>query len=273
MLLLDPLMSRLGEQDTHKDSEVRKALEPLVAVADRTRMAVLGIMHHNKSGSTDPLRLVMGSKAFTAVARSVHTVVIDPDDDTEQRKLFGTPKNNLGRTDLPTLTFTIVSTAVHTDEGTAWTGRLVWGADLDESIGSVMGRSGDESDKTATGEAAEWLLDFLAMTGPVASARVKSEGAKVGHSQDALKRARQRIKAVVTSEGFPRITYWDAPVGAQSAQQRRGEQPTALTTPTSTPLGKARRPVGAVGAVGAVGGAPRARNTNRRTNRASRAES
>jgi hypothetical protein len=273
LLLLDPLMSRLGEQDTHKDSEVRIALEPLVAVADRTRMAVLGIMHHNKSGSTDPLQLVMGSKAFTAVARSVHTVVIDPDDDTEQRKLFGTPKNNLGRTDLATLTFTIVSTPVDTDEGTAWTGRLVWGADLDESIASVMGRAGDESDKTATGEAADWLLDFLTMKGPVASAMVKSEGAKVGHSLDALKRARQRIKAVITSAGFPRVTYWDLPVGAQLAQPLRGEQPTALTTPTSSPLGETGRPVGAAGAVGAVGGAPRARKPTRRTNRAPGAES
>jgi len=252
LLLLDPLMSRLGEQDTHKDSDVRVALEPLVAVADRTGMAVLGLMHHNKSGSTDPLQLVMGSRAFTAVARSVHTVVTDPDDDTEQRKLFGTPKNNLGRSDLPTLTFTIASTGVQTAEGTAWTGRIVWGEDLHESIGSVMDRAADETDKTATGEAAGWLLDFLTMKAPVSSAMVKAEGAKAGHSQDALKRARQRIRAIVTSAGFPRVTYWDLPVGAMP----RGEQPTALTTPTCTPLGQADSPVGAAGA---VGGAPRAR--------------
>lgn len=259
LLLLDPLMSRLGEQDTHKDSEVRIALEPLVALADRTRMAVLGIMHHNKSGSTDPLQLVMGSKAFTAVARSVHTVMVDPDDDSEQRRLFGTPKNNLGRTDLPTMSFSISSTPVATDEGTAWTGRLVWGADLAESIGSVLGRAGDGTDNTATGEAAEWLLDYLSINGPVSSAKVKADGAKVGHSQDALKRARQRIRAVITSAGFPRVTYWDMPVGAQSAQSRRGDQPTAPTTPTSSPLGLADESVGAVGAVGADGGTPRAR--------------
>jgi hypothetical protein len=234
---------------------------------------VLGIMHHNKSGSTDPLQLVMGSKAFTAVARSVHTVVIDPDDDSEQRKLFGTPKNNLGRTDLPTLTFTIASTPVDTDEGTAWTGRLVWGADLNESIGSVMGRTGDGTDRTATGEAADWLLDFLTMQSPVASAMVKAEGAKLGHSLDSLKRARQRIKAVITSAGFPRVTYWELPVGAQSAQRPRGEQPTALTTPTSKPTRASKTAVGAVGADGAVGGAPRASKPTKRANRTPRADS
>lgn len=212
LLLLDPLMSRLGDQDTHKDSEVRVALEPVVDVADRVGMSVLGLIHHNKSGSTDPLQLIMGSKAFTAVARSVHTVVLDPDDEAEERKLFGTPKNNLGRTNLPTLSFAIESAAVDTDEGTAWTGRLVWGAEVSESISAVMERSGSEnSDRTALKEAAEWLHDFLSMTGVVGSARVKDEGRKAGHSESALKRARHRIKAESRSEGFPRTTYWYLP--------------------------------------------------------------
>lgn len=127
LLILDPLMSRLDTNlDTHKDGDVRLALEPLVAVADRTGMTVLGLIHHNKSGSSDPLQLVMTSKAFTAVARSVHTVIPDPDDDTGARLLFGTPKNNLGRGDLPTLSFAVVGHPIETDDGTAWTGRVEW---------------------------------------------------------------------------------------------------------------------------------------------------
>src|SRR5450759_5318174 len=43
LMLLDPLVSRLGDLDTHKDAEVRQALEPLVAIADRVNMAILGI--------------------------------------------------------------------------------------------------------------------------------------------------------------------------------------------------------------------------------------
>ncbi|OAN29001.1 hypothetical protein A4X17_05285 [Plantibacter sp. H53] len=226
LLLLDPLMSRLGDQDTHKDSEVRVALEPIVDVADRVGMSVLGLIHHNKSGSTDPLQLIMGSKAFTAVARSVHTVVIDPDDEEEERKLFGTPKNNLGRANLPTLSFTIVSAAVDTDEGTAWTGRLEWGAEVSESISAVMERSGTENtDRTALKEAAEWLHDFLSMTGVVGSARVKDEGRKAGHSESALKRARHRVKVETRSEGFPRTTFWYLP-GKEDAAQSPAVGPT-----------------------------------------------
>ena len=63
------------------------ALEPLVAMADMINISVLGLIHHNKSGATDPLQVVMASKAFPAVARSVHTVIPDPDDEASNRRL------------------------------------------------------------------------------------------------------------------------------------------------------------------------------------------
>lgn len=256
LLVLDPLTSRLGESlDTHKDADVRRALEPLVAIADRAGMTVLGLMHHNKSGSTDPLQLVMGSKAFTAVARSVHTAVPDPDDETETRRLFGTPKNNLGPTDLPTLSFTLAPYAVETDDGTAWTGHVVWGSDSSASIGDAM-RHGAESpdDKSAVGEAAGWLADYIELAGGVAaSADIKKAGARAGHAEHNLKRARQRLRLAVDNVGKPRVTFWrDAakvsehvttasarsehkPAGQsehQSGHTSRGEVLTVLTVPT-----------------------------------------
>jgi len=67
LILLDPLLSRLDSSlDSHKDAEVRIALEPLVALADRSAAAVLGLIHVNKSGGQDPLDIVMGSRAFAA---------------------------------------------------------------------------------------------------------------------------------------------------------------------------------------------------------------
>jgi hypothetical protein len=76
LMILDPLISRLDPKpDSHRDADVRRALEPLVAMADLINISVLGLIHHNKSGATDPLQVVMASKAFPAVARSVHTVI------------------------------------------------------------------------------------------------------------------------------------------------------------------------------------------------------
>jgi len=235
MLLLDPLMSRLGDLDTHRDAEVRQALEPLAAIADRCGMAVLGVCHHNKSGGSDPLQMVMGSKAFTAVARSVHTVVPDPEDDTDTRRLFGTPKNNLGRTDLPTLSFTIGSHRIDTDEGTAWTGRLAWGDEHAGSIGDAMRRAAvSDDDKSATTEAVEWLEDLLeSKGGRVASAEAKRLGKVAGHNETTLKRAKQRLGLSAESEGFPRVTHWASPVGPQSDHLLRGDGLTDPTDPTA----------------------------------------
>lgn len=214
LLLLDPLMSRLSEKtDTHRDGDVRRDLEPLVAVANRTGMGVLGIIHHNKSGSDDPLQVVMGSRAFTAVARSVHSVVRDPDDDTGKGRLFGTPKNNLGRDDLPTRCFTIEGFAVDTDNGPAWTGQVVWGEERAEGIGDAMRRANlSQEDRSATSEAMEWLADYITSKAGVApSGDVKKAGAAAGHADHVLKRARQRLDYWFKSEGFPRVTYWGDP--------------------------------------------------------------
>ena len=116
-LVLDPLLSRLDVKlDSHKDQQVRLALEPLVAIADRTRLTQFGLIHVNKSDTNDPLSSLMGSRAFAAVARSVLFVMTDPDD--ENTRLLGTPKNNLGRLDLPTLSFRIDGAKVaQTEEG------------------------------------------------------------------------------------------------------------------------------------------------------------
>lgn len=216
LLILDPLMSRLSDGlDTHKDGEVRKALEPLVAIADRTGMSVVGLIHHNKSGSADPLTVVMGSKAFTAVARSVHTVVVDPDDETAARPLFGTAKNNLGRTDLPTLTFSIRGYHIDIDndpEGT-WVGEIVWGEDAEGTISDAIRRSVDSGeDRSAQSEAAMWLGDHLAERGGIdKSADIKKAGHAAGHSESTLKRAKGRLRLEVSTSGFPRTSYWALP--------------------------------------------------------------
>jgi len=141
LLVFDPLISRLDSAlDTHKDASVRQALEPLAAMAERLEAAVVGLIHVSKSQSSDALTLLMGSRAFAAVARAVLFAMIDPDDDT--RRLLGQPKNNLGRTDLPTLTFAIQGVCVATtDKGEVWTGHLEWG----EPVESHDSRSARES--------------------------------------------------------------------------------------------------------------------------------
>lgn len=212
LLLLDPLMSRLDAKlDSHKDAEVRQALEPLVKMAETARLAVVGLIHLNKSNTTDPLNAVMASRAFSAVARSVSVAVDDPEDETKRRRLFGTPKNNLGRDDLPLMPYTIEGAPIESDDGTIWTGRVEWQDEVEGTIQGAMERAVEGSDvRSSVDEAGDWLEDWLiGQGGEAKSADAKKAGRAEGHSEDALKRAVRRRRSIsYRSEGCPRYTVW-----------------------------------------------------------------
>ncbi len=220
LVILDPLMSRLASNlDTHKDAEVRKALEPVVRLSHSTATAVLGLIHVNKSASNDPLTLLMGSRAFAAVARTVLFVMKDPEN--EKQRLLGQAKNNLGRTDLPTLVFTIENTFVReTDEGPVFTGALRWAGETDRSIGEAIETVASGGDKAPVREATEWLEDFMRQQkdGWAWSTDVKSAGRKDGIGESTLKRAKARLRIETHSVGFPRKTAW-ALKGVQIPEQ------------------------------------------------------
>lgn len=233
LVILDPLLSRLdGALDSHKDADCRRALEPLAAIADDTRACIAGLIHVNKSSSTDPLNMLMASRAFAAVARWVLFAATDPADDS--RRLLGLAKNNLGPCDLPTLAYRVEGCHVaDTADGPVWTGRLAWLGDSAVNIREAVQDASVPHDRTAVGEAADWLADFLREAGGNAtSADAKRAGAKEGHSADALKRALRRLQGTVISTGMPRRTVWHLPASTQSAVARVGSTPTAPTAPT-----------------------------------------
>ncbi len=186
-------MSRLSVQlDSHKDAEVRVALEPLTAFAKAAQAAVLGIIHVNKSTNSDPLTVIMGSRAFTAVPRSVLFAIKGPEDD--QTYLFGQAKNNLGPKDSRTYRYRIVEEMVaETDEGVVLTGKVNWLGKSDRSVEDVSAAMAEGGMETisAVDEAAGWLEDYLTSVGGVKkSSLVKDAGAKAGHNARNLRARR-----------------------------------------------------------------------------------
>ncbi len=154
------------------------------------------------------------------------------------------------------MAFSIASAKVaDTDDGEVWSSRVQWLDDRTQSIREVLEAGAETSDaRSATSEAAGWLEDYLLSRGGTDSSKaIKDAGHKAGHSVDALKRARQRLKARSEASGFPRQTYWTLPTVLVQSEQPSGSKPgeTSPTAPTA-PTG----PVSAVSAVGAVGGDP-----------------
>ena len=165
MIVLDPLISRLSANlNTDKDDQVRKALEPLKEFAEELRLSVLGIMHFNKSGSTDPMKIVMASKAFTAVPRAVMFAARHPDEDGQY--LIGLAKANLGRLDLPSeaYSFEQVEVGKDPDDGQPIVAsKLVWHGDTEISMQQAI--EAEPGDRNMVEEAAEWLADFIQVNG------------------------------------------------------------------------------------------------------------
>lgn len=71
LLIVDPVVSAVTG-DSHKNTEVRRALQPLVDLGAALHAAVLGITHFSKGSSgRDPTERVVGSLAFGALPRLV----------------------------------------------------------------------------------------------------------------------------------------------------------------------------------------------------------
>jgi hypothetical protein len=256
LVLFDPLMSRLAAAlDSHKDAEVRRALEPLAQLADETNTSLVGLIHVNKASTNDPLTMLMASRAFAAVARFVLFAMVDPED--EQKRILGLAKSNLGRTDVPTLSYRIMSHRVaETAEGEVWTGRLEWLGEAAGTIREAIQHTTTTGDKSATSAASEWLMDYLvAVGGSADSAEVKRAGAKAGHTADHVRRARERLRLKAVSVGFPRTTKWA--LQSQSGHGSGHIDSSSLTTATTATTGEfsdelidcRQRPVAAVRAV------------------------
>lgn len=99
LLIVDPIVSAVTG-DSHKNTEVRRALQPLVDLAASCNCAVLGISHFAKGGQgQDPTQRVVGSVAFSAVARVVLVAAKVKSEDGTDRRILARSKSNIGPDD------------------------------------------------------------------------------------------------------------------------------------------------------------------------------
>lgn len=96
LVIIDPLVAFIGEEyDSHKDHQMRRVLAPLAAMAERLGIAIVGVLHVNKSGSQSILERIIGTVGFVNAARSILVLGTDPSkpDDTTER-ILAHPKHN-----------------------------------------------------------------------------------------------------------------------------------------------------------------------------------
>lgn len=90
LVSIDPIGSFLGAGcDAHRDNEVRAVLAPLSRLAEETGVAVLMMAHPPKAAVRHADDAILGSRAFTGLARAVWHVAAAPDDASRRLMLPG----------------------------------------------------------------------------------------------------------------------------------------------------------------------------------------
>jgi hypothetical protein len=230
LLAADPLLSLIHAGiDTHRDRDLRTALEPLARLADETKCAVVGLAHFNKSASSDALNLITGSRAFSAVARAVLAIARDTEAD-DGSCVLSQAKNNLGRLDLPSLRYVVTTAEVPTDEGPAYVGRLEFTGESERSVSDILSdATGDGEDRSDRDAASAWLTDYLISHGGEAPVTDLLKAARAaGIAERTLRRARGKAGAVSDRSGFPARAVWrlnpgDAPSPAPAVRPQFGQ--------------------------------------------------
>jgi putative DNA primase/helicase len=208
LLIVDPVVSAVAG-DSHKNSEVRRALQPLVDLASRLDVAVLGISHFSKGGAGgDPATRVVGSIAFTAVARVVLVAAKVKSEDSEDRRILARGKSNIGPDD-GGFEYQIEQAVPLPGIQASY---IAWGQPVEGSAQELFtdreGLFDIQLLKSAKGKAEEFLIDLL-RTGPAPVKYIESQADAAGLAWRTVRRASDelRVQKSKLQDGF----YWSIP--------------------------------------------------------------
>lgn len=209
LVVIDPLMAYLDMKvNSWRDQDVRSALAPLAALAERTGAAILILRHLNKATGMNALYRGGGSIGIVAAARSGLLVAKHPDDPDNERVLAST-KSNLGPP-LPSLRYRV--TASDDSEGIPW---IEWLGECALNAEQALAAPQTEKDgaqSSKLGEAVEWLHAELAK-GPRTGRSLEKKARTAGISDATLRRARGQLGVHIQRTGFGAdlYTWWSLP--------------------------------------------------------------
>ena len=235
LIIVDPITSTIAG-DLHKVADVRRALNPLMELAQETRSAVVAIMHFNK-GTGNVSDKLSGSHAFRDASRSV--MLFATDEETGQR-IVTLDKSSYSDAQGKSFAFNLESVTVPTDDGdTTEVARVEYLGETELSVNDIVNRvsddSGMESDRT---EAEQWLISYLEDQGGAAPAGdIRKASLADGLSWDTVKRTSLKITDKAKS-GFQGKWVWtlDTVKGSTKGAMGAGVREPAPFAPLERPL-------------------------------------
>lgn len=197
LLIVDPVVSAVTG-DSHKNTEVRRALQPLVDLGATLGAAVLGISHFSKgSAGREPTERVTGSLAFGAVARVVLCVAkVKGEGEVGDRRILARAKSNIGPDDGG---FEYGIDQVELDTHVGITASVItWGHEVQGTARELLAEAesdpGAGEELSALEEAVQFLRTEL-QAGPKTAKDIFREARDAGHSERTIKRAKGELGA------------------------------------------------------------------------------
>lgn len=210
LLIVDPVVSAVTG-DSHKNTEVRRALQPLVDMGAACGCAVLGITHFAKGGQgTDPAQRVVGSVAFTAVARVVLVAAKVKGKDGEDARILARGKSNIGPDN--------GGFEYHLEQAEPIPGiqasRIAWGKAVAGSARELLTDPDDNEDQ-ASSPSVKTELPMLLWSelrdGPAPSKAVESMLTGHGYSKKQIRTAREKMGIKPTKPNMVAGWFWELP--------------------------------------------------------------
>lgn len=204
LLIVDPIVNAVAG-DSHKNGEVRRALQPLVEFGEKLNCAVLGVTHFSKgTGGKEPLERVTGSLAFGALPRIVLATGKITEDETS-RRIFCRAKSNIGKDD-GGFEYSLNQKEIDGYPG-LFSSYILWGDSVEGSARDLLAepdnRETGDDNNSALEDAKNFLLKLL-KDGSLLQKQIEVDARGAGHSWGTVRRAKDAlsIKAEKIIDGW-----------------------------------------------------------------------
>lgn len=187
LIIIDPAPSLMAG-DTNKVQDVRRAYEPLIALAQEFELALILINHFGK-GAGDVSAKLSGSHAWRDLTRSYLAFVTDP---TTDERIMTQDKNNYG-TSKGSYKFNLVSQVVDLGDGeSADVARVDFLGESDRTAQDVLDEPSGQSSNLNEYQA--FLVEYLTGNGERPAQEVMVAAREAGLDAEKLKKQRFRMK-------------------------------------------------------------------------------
>jgi len=209
------VMSFLSDDiNSNRDQDVRRALQPLVNIAQRTGAAIVICRHLNKSSGGPAIYRGQGSIGFIGIVRS--GLVVGEHPELEETFVLAGQKHNLSKPP-DSLAYRIGS--VGPGDGTA---RIEYRGVSEITAAGLNAAPVDEGERSRLTEAKEFLREML-RAGPEFVGKIKSEASAAEIGWRTVERAKGDLKAQTVRDPNGGKWQWTLPGPPPEGDEDREE--------------------------------------------------